>query len=141
VSKFKKSCFYSFVFFGIVILIYTVSVAIYLSASDSTSAKLPWESFKPFFKAVMVAAGYSAVFGVSFLLFDIPAPQAVKRFLHVLVLYIFAVGAVLILLYAGTEKQTRDAILMVLFTSLLFAVVYAASTVISAIVRRAIKKR
>ena len=83
--------------------------------------------------AVILAA--SAVFGVSFMLFEVKwLPSAARRTFHILLLYADLIIA--FLLMANVSGDTSGQVLFVFMATLIFIVLYGVSCIVSSVIRK-----
>ena len=84
----------------------------------------------------MIILAASAVFGASFLTFDVKGlPSAAKRTIHIVLLYAAMLCAFL-LMADVSSGEVGSMVLFVFLSTLLYIVVYAVSCLISSLVRR-----
>ncbi len=122
---FKTACFYTF-----------SSLAYVLAISLSVDGKVALsDAYTLIFKNLLVLLGFSAAFGVSFLLFDIKKlPSTAKRLLHALFLYVCAVGACLLMANVGDD--IRKKVLFIFVATFIYVVIYCICAVVSFFVKR-----
>ena len=120
-------------------LCFTVSAVLYtavMSLMLADSAGEPAAVFTLLFQNFMIILAASAVFGASFLIFDVKGlPSAAKRTIHIVLLYAAMLCAFL-LMADVSSGEVGSMVLFVFLSTLLYIVVYAVSCLISSLVRR-----
>ncbi|MGI6715894.1 MAG: hypothetical protein ACOX3X_01695 [Eubacteriales bacterium] len=132
-NKIYKVIYRTTCFFTVMVLIYTLGLALGLSNTAGDEGV-----YSLLLKNIVTLFAFSVVFGLSFLIFETGLPPSAKRIFHAVVLYVAFLVAAMIM--ANTGDDTRQQILFIFIATLLYTVIYIASLLISKGAGKLIKK-
>ena len=129
--RLKEVVFRGSLCFTVSSLVYVAVMSAMLSGADGE----PGAVFSLLLRNFAVILAASAVFGVSFMLFEVKwLPSAARRTFHILLLYADLIIA--FLLMANVSGDTSGQVLFVFMATLIFIVLYGVSCIVSSVIRK-----
>lgn len=128
-TAFKKTAVIACSFFSCAALVYTAALAIAMGEKSAAGA------YGLLFRNIAALFAYSWAVGAAELIFSARLPSAAKRVIHIFALYAATLACALVM--ASPGKDARQIVLFIFILTLLYTIIYTASSLIIRFIRKA----